>query len=266
VPVKPLARRTGSLRVVLTMMVALYAVAVGVDLAVHARYSQVPAGAVFSEILLPVDFVSLFVGLAQLVLIVIVTVLFLMWVYTANKNLRALSGLSMRFTPGWSVGWFFVPFANLFKPYQVLKEIWLVSRGAEQGGVALLGWWWGLWLLSGAVGQVAFRLSMSVDDVASHMTSMQVYAVSDALDGVLFIVTLVLVGRVAAAYASTIDETPRTAEGAGVPPAPQTTPPAPSWPAAWYPDPMSRHELRWWDGGTWTSYVYDAGVESDDPV
>ncbi len=28
----------------------------------------------------------------------------------------------------------------------------------------------------------------------------------------------------------------------------------------WHNDPSRRHELRWWDGSTWTSYVADEGV------
>lgn len=37
-------------------------------------------------------------------------------------------------------------------------------------------------------------------------------------------------------------------------------------PANWYPDPMGRHELRYWDGSVWTDHVSDRGVTSTDPV
>jgi len=36
--------------------------------------------------------------------------------------------------------------------------------------------------------------------------------------------------------------------------------------ARWLPDPTGRHQYRYWDGGCWTENVYDAGVESRDPV
>ena len=36
--------------------------------------------------------------------------------------------------------------------------------------------------------------------------------------------------------------------------------------ARWLPDPTGRHQYRYWDGGSWTENVYDAGVESRDPV
>jgi hypothetical protein len=34
---------------------------------------------------------------------------------------------------------------------------------------------------------------------------------------------------------------------------------------SWRPDPTGRHELRYWDGTTWTAWVGDAGQHSDDP-
>ncbi len=37
-------------------------------------------------------------------------------------------------------------------------------------------------------------------------------------------------------------------------------------PAGWHPDPQGRHELRYWDGSTWTDHVSDAGVTSKNPV
>jgi uncharacterized protein YxjI len=37
-------------------------------------------------------------------------------------------------------------------------------------------------------------------------------------------------------------------------------------PADWYPDPMKRHELRYYDGTEWTAHVSDGGATSTDPV
>jgi hypothetical protein len=35
--------------------------------------------------------------------------------------------------------------------------------------------------------------------------------------------------------------------------------------ASWRPDPTTRHELRYFDGTTWTSHVADGGVQAVDP-
>jgi uncharacterized protein YxjI len=40
---------------------------------------------------------------------------------------------------------------------------------------------------------------------------------------------------------------------------PQSTPPN------WYPDPLGRHELRYWDGSQWTEHVSSHGRQSVDP-
>ncbi|WP_139982428.1 DUF2510 domain-containing protein [Nocardioides litoris] len=36
--------------------------------------------------------------------------------------------------------------------------------------------------------------------------------------------------------------------------------------AAWHPDPGGRHELRYWDGASWTDHVSDQGQVSNDPL
>jgi uncharacterized protein YxjI len=38
-----------------------------------------------------------------------------------------------------------------------------------------------------------------------------------------------------------------------------------STPASWYPDPLGRHELRYWDGSQWTEHVSSHGRQSIDP-
>jgi hypothetical protein len=69
--------------------------------------------------------IALGVGLAALCFTLI-------WVYRANKNARAL-GTDMKYSPGWSVGWFFVPIAGLYVPYFVIKEIWQGSMPIPAG-------------------------------------------------------------------------------------------------------------------------------------
>jgi uncharacterized protein YxjI len=37
-------------------------------------------------------------------------------------------------------------------------------------------------------------------------------------------------------------------------------------PANWYPDPTRRHELRYYDGASWTAHVSDGGITGSDPL
>jgi hypothetical protein len=86
-------------------------------------------------------------------------VAFLMWFHRSHRNLPSLGATGLRFTPGWAVGWWFIPVFSLFRPYQVMKEIWRGSDPATRPGLeeppwpppstAMVGWWWGLFLLMG---------------------------------------------------------------------------------------------------------------------
>ncbi len=40
------------------------------------------------------------------------------------------------------------------------------------------------------------------------------------------------------------------------------TPPA----AGWHPDPTRRHQLRYWDGASWSDQVADQGQQATDPI
>jgi hypothetical protein len=85
-------------------------------------------------------------------------VAFLGWLYTAAGNLARLGVRSPRFSPGWAVGWFFVPVWNLVRPYQVLRDVWANSgpprrqagdpgpRGAR--GPRVIKVWWACCLVS----------------------------------------------------------------------------------------------------------------------
>ena len=60
------------------------------------------------------------------------------------------------------------------------------------------------------------------------------------------------------------DTTSDTPAG-GPPPFPtQPAEPPPAAPFGWYPDPSTRHELRYWDGTRWTEHVSDQGVQGKD--
>lgn len=73
----------------------------------------------------------------------------LAWQYRAHANLRVLGARYARFTPAWGVAWWFIPFANLGKPFGAIRELWKASDPeAEPIGwqmkktPRLLSWWW----------------------------------------------------------------------------------------------------------------------------
>jgi len=89
-------------------------------------------------------------------------VLTLVWIFRSCVNAHALTSGAMEFTPGWAVGWNFIPIASLWKPFQAVREIWNVSRGVEgstESTPTFMRFWWGLWLTGNFAAQISFRLT-----------------------------------------------------------------------------------------------------------
>lgn len=113
-------------------------------------------------------------------------VVFLIWLHRVSRNLRSLGVRMQRFSPGWAVGYWFIPIVNIVRPYQVVKEIWVESRpprGPETSAAgppsALVGWWWATWLVAGGLSNISARLSLfpnATDDMLLVSSVMGVVA------------------------------------------------------------------------------------------
>jgi hypothetical protein len=91
----------------------------------------------------------------MLLTLILSCIFLLMWMYRAHKNLRSITSDRLEFTPGGAVGWWFCPFLNLVRPYQVMKEIFTVSRdGTASKSAPIVGAWWALWILSNIIARV----------------------------------------------------------------------------------------------------------------
>lgn len=105
-------------------------------------------------------------GVLNVVAVVVAGITVLRWIYRASRNAHAL-GPAMTVTPGWSVGWFFVPIANLWKPFQAVSETWQVSADPHAPDAvpipAVLRIWWGCWIASSIISNIDFRLSMHAE-------------------------------------------------------------------------------------------------------
>jgi Domain of unknown function (DUF4328) len=94
-----------------------------------------------------------------LVLLVVTMVVWLIWQHRAHANLEALGVTGLEYSPRWAVGWWLIPVANFWKPFQVNRELWKASAGVNDWRSLLtwsvLGLWWASWLLAGLLGRVA---------------------------------------------------------------------------------------------------------------
>lgn len=114
------------------------------------------------------DGFEVLVGLATFGVYIITIILFLLWFHRVSRNLVPLGIRDQQHSPGWAVGAWFIPFANLFVPFRITKEIWLKSDNdtSEYGFLntdstvpGFIGIWWGFWITSNLVQNAAARFS-----------------------------------------------------------------------------------------------------------
>ena len=104
-----------------------------------------------------------------LVVYVASAIAFLMWQYRVSQNLRRIGVYGQRFSPTWAIVWWFIPIMHLFRPYQVMSEIWRGSTATVQEAwnnapvPALLGVWWILNLIGWFLGMMGWVLTDDFD-------------------------------------------------------------------------------------------------------
>jgi hypothetical protein len=144
---------------------------------------------------------TMLIAAAQVLVFIVSGVLCLCWIHRMAFNSRIRARYA-QYTPGWAVGWYFIPIALLWKPYQAMKEIW--KNSAEQAGprglepAGLLGWWWTAWIVVSQVSNAAFRTSLGADTVDSLALSTTISIVSDVIQIPLCILFIVIVKRLTA--------------------------------------------------------------------
>lgn len=154
------------------------------------------------------------VSLPYLLGFILSAVCFLTWMHRVNGNIPALAGVTPRFSPGWAVGCWFVPIANLVWPYQAVREIWVASAPASRASarsLALPGWWWAAWLTSNIIGSISGRVSIGAKTAQVAAAAEWYGVLSDAISVAAALLAIVIVRRI------TADQEQRFAElrGAG---------------------------------------------------
>jgi hypothetical protein len=85
------------------------------------------------------------------------------WIYRAHANLRDAGIEGLEFTPAWAVGSYFVPIANLFKPFQAMRELWTTCHGQNDSfgheAPYEVKAWWGTWVTGNILSSVSLRIA-----------------------------------------------------------------------------------------------------------
>jgi Domain of unknown function (DUF4328) len=135
--------------------------------------------------------------ISLLVAIVVSRALFFRWVYLVNAKTRENGVQGMEFTPGWAVGWFFVPIASLWKPYEVMEEIWKTNSNPKNWHDEItptyFSLWWFLWIMTLIVSKISSHLYSKANVITDFITANLFAILADCFEVALCVLIIKMV-------------------------------------------------------------------------
>jgi hypothetical protein len=131
------------------------------------------------------------IAIIYLVTYIISGITFIRWFRRAYFNLH-LKAETLSFTEGWAAGCWFVPFISLYRPKQIMKELYvetqnLLTTKQENSMVNLntqfIRWWWALWLIASFLGQFVFRYSQKAETL-EELTTVTIVSIIASIIGI----------------------------------------------------------------------------------
>jgi hypothetical protein len=113
------------------------------------------------------------IGIIYLPIFIFSAVTFIQWFRRAYFNLH-LRIKYLNYTENWAAICWFIPFVNLYRPYQIMAEMYnetkeLLTKKGILTQVSLstsfVGLWWFFWILAGVIGQATFRYTMRAESI-----------------------------------------------------------------------------------------------------
>jgi hypothetical protein len=171
-------------------------------------------------------------GLSALGLVAVSVVIYLstivvvlMWLYRSCRNLLAFNVQGLEATPGWAVGYWFVPILSLFKPLKIVNELYHSSLAEDRdemftftnnSSTALTGGWWATWIATLLLSNVANALERGAGNNATR-ASVVVQIAALAFSVMAAVLLIMIVREIDARQTATASE---LAAAAAEPPPP----------------------------------------------
>jgi len=145
---------------------------------------------------------ELMLGIIYIIASLISCITFIMWFRRAYFNLHQKVNY-LAHSEGWAAGSWFVPIVCLYRPYQIMKEVYVetkelfTKKGLSEKvdySTSYLGWWWTLWIISAFAGHFAFRFAFkSADTIDNFITTTVAEMILSALGIPLALITVKII-------------------------------------------------------------------------
>ncbi|MBK9448721.1 MAG: DUF4328 domain-containing protein [Bacteroidetes bacterium] len=121
-------------------------------------------------------------GIVTFLMLIASAVTYIQWFRRAYYNLHLMDG-NLRFSEGWASGAWFVPIISLFRPFQIMSELFQVSKAILSRNLpqwqarehsTLLGIWWALWVINNVWGNISARVTLDASTIEKLIVSTQI--------------------------------------------------------------------------------------------
>ncbi|MFF2405264.1 DUF4328 domain-containing protein [Streptomyces sp. NPDC058092] len=127
-------------------------------------------------------------GALQGVMTLATGIVFIIWFRRVRMNAEVFDPSVQPMSPGWAVGAWFVPVANLVLPRRIAGGIWTASAQTNPDGswrtvpATTMNLWWGTWVCSLAFSWVTSRQYAGAEETQEIIDAVGLVMASDALD------------------------------------------------------------------------------------
>lgn len=201
----------------LERLLVLYVAVLGIEIAAAIAVTAALAGTEGAELgsgRLQVAGFSLmamaYSAYVEVGLVLIIATLFLRFLYKAVQQARGFATPYSYASAGWAVGYWFIPFVNLYRPFEVVKTLFKACAaqaggdGKPMAGEQLLSAWWAMFLISNGA---AWALARSDTDfnTAAGIASYAEYSIGcNLLTVIATLLFWLVIKRLVKAMGSTI--------------------------------------------------------------
>ena len=165
----------------------------------NSDFTDMPGGVTQAA----VEMLTLGLGFFAVIGYIITVITFLIWMHQSYSNLKPLGIRNTEYSSAWAVGSWFVPFMNLVRPYNIIKEIWDRSDPDKveteatpsastlemtQIATPMFGVWWAFWIISNVFTNVSARYTLRANSLQQFVVTFW----SEIISSVFTIVAAIL--------------------------------------------------------------------------
>jgi Domain of unknown function (DUF4328) len=202
---RPLGRRARWARIALVTMIAAAVIAVLSGLREYVLLERLETDLVTAEELEASDRRQQVVAFSQLAVYIFAAIFFIRWLHRAYANIVPLGAQYPRYSTGTAIWSWFVPILNLWRPKQVINDVWRASdpeAPVDQGATwqrddppLLYGVWWTAWVLLTFAYNADFRIYLRAETLDELQFSSLFTVVTDGASVLAALLAIAVVHR-----------------------------------------------------------------------